>query len=130
MTIHDVLENDSEATVEAQVGGAAADGAEPGARAFVPGLGNVTPILVRVGPSNTRGFRLTITGLQLNSAYPPVVLLSARQGPNENQELNFPDVFGVQVIRTTQSTVLCRVFRLDGNSGWGQNLHLSGLVVG
>ena len=128
MTIQDVLENDSEATVEAQVGGAAADGAE--ARAFVPGLGNVTPILVRVGPSNTRGFRLTITGLQLNSAYPPVVLLSARQGPNENQELNFPDVFGVQVIRTTQSTILCRVFRLDGTGGWGQNLHLSGLVVG
>ena len=130
MTIHDVLENDTEATVEAQVGEAAADGAEAGARAFVPGLGNVTPILVRVGPSNTRGFRLTITGLQLNSAYPPVVLLSARQGPNENQELNFPDVFGVQVIRTTQSTIRCRVFRLEGEGGWGQTRPLTGLVGG
>jgi hypothetical protein len=130
MTIHDVLENDSEATVEAQVGEAAADGAQVGARAVVPGLGTVTPILVRVGPSNTRGLRLTITGLQFTSTYPPVVLLSARQGPNENQELNFPDVFGVQVIRTTQTTVRCRVFRLDGDGGWGQDLHLSGLVVG
>ena len=59
-----------------------------------------------------------------------MVLLSARQGPNENQELNFPDVFGVQVIRTTRSTILCLVSRPDGDSGWGQNLHLSGSVVG
>jgi hypothetical protein len=130
VTVQDVVEKDTEATVEAQVAEMKTGAEEPGAMAFVPGLGNVTPVLVRVGPSTTRGFRLTITGLQFNSTYPPVVLLAARQGPNENQELNFPDEFSIQVIRTTQSTVLCRIFRVDGDAGWGQNLHLSGLVVG
>jgi hypothetical protein len=128
VTIQDAAKEDSEASAEVQVG--EAGGEQAGPLAFVPGLGNVTPVLVRVGPSPTRGFRLTITGLQFNSTYPQVVVLTPRQGPDENQEFNFPDEFAVQVIRTTQSTILCRIFRLDGAGGWGQNLHLSGLVVG
>src|SRR4051794_36202803 len=104
------MQTDSEGTAEAQV----IEG-QVEARAQVPGLGNVTRILVRVGPSSTPGFRLTITGLQLTTSYPAVVLLTARQGPNENQEFGFPDEFAVQVIATTQNTVLCRILRIDAN---------------
>jgi hypothetical protein len=98
-------------------------------QALVPGLGNTTHFLVRVGPSSTPGFRLTITGLNLTTIYPTTVLLAARQGPNENQDFGFQDEFAVQVIRSTTTTLLCRILRLDQNSGWGQNLHLSGIIV-
>lgn len=98
-------------------------------QALVPGLGNTTHFLVRVGPSSTPGFRLTITGLSLTTSYPTTVLLTPRQGPNENQDFGFSDEFSVQVIRSTTTSVLCRILRIDANSGWGQNLHLSGLIV-
>ena len=76
-----------------------------------------------------RGFRLTIVGLQLTTAFPRTVLFTPRQGPDQNQDFGFPDEFGVQVIRTSTNSVLVRVLRLDVNSGWGQDLHLSGLIV-
>jgi hypothetical protein len=115
---------DSEATVEAQV---MEEGL--GSQVVVPGLGNTTRFFARVGPSSTPGFRLTITGLSLTTSYPTVVLIEARQGPNENQEFGFPDEFAVQVIRTTTNSILCRILRIDTNSGWGQNLHISALIV-
>ena len=126
------MAEETEATVAAenvQIFSAGARTEEAGPLTAVPGLGNVTAFFVRVGPSSTPGFRLTIVGLQLTTAFPRTALFTPRQGPDQNQEFGFPDEFGVQVIRTSTNSVLVRVLRLDMNSGWGQNLHLSGLIV-
>ncbi len=82
---------------------------------------------VRVGGNNTPGLRFTITGLNLTTNTPAVVIIQPRQG--DNQEFSFPDEFAVQVIRTTPSSVLCRILRIDANSGWGQNLRLDLFIV-
>jgi hypothetical protein len=115
---------DGEATVEAQI----VEG-QLEEQVFVPGLGNATRFFARVGPSNTPGFRLTITGFNFTVSYPTTVLIQARQSPNANQDFGFPDEFAVQIIRTTTTTILCRILRVDTNSGWGQELFVSGLVV-
>jgi hypothetical protein len=102
-------------------------GDAPVMRAQVPGLGNVVATNVRVGGNNTPGLRFTITGLNLTTNTPAVVIIQPRQG--DNQEFGFPDEFAVQVIRTTSSSVLCRILRIDANSGWGQNLRLDLFIV-
>ncbi len=98
-----------------------------GPEAVVPGLGNVTATFARAGSSNTNQRQDTITGLNLTTAVPAVVLVQPRQGDNQND--NFPDQFAAQVITTAQDRVVVRVKRLDGNGGWGQNLRLDLFIV-
>jgi hypothetical protein len=98
-----------------------------GPEAVVPGLGNVTATFARAGSSNTNQRQYTITGLNLTTAVPAVVLVQPRQGDNQNNK--FPDQFAAQVITTAQDRVVVRVKRLDGNGGWGQNLRLDLFVV-
>ena len=98
-----------------------------GPEAVVPGLGNVTATFARAGSSNTNQRQYTITGLNLTTAVPAVVLVQPRQGDNQNNK--FPDRFAAQVITTAQDRVVVRVKRLDGNGGWGQNLRLDLFVV-
>ncbi len=98
-----------------------------GPEAVVPGLGNVTATFARAGSSNTNQRQDTITGLNLTTAVPAVVLVQPRQGDNQND--NFPDRFAAQVITTAQDRVVVRVKRLDGNGGWGQNLRLDLFIV-
>ncbi len=98
-----------------------------GPEAVVPGLGNVVATFARVGSSNTNQRQYAITGLNLTTAAPAVVLVQPRQGDNQNN--NFPDQFAAQVITTAQDRVVVRLKRLDGNGGWGQNLRLDLFIV-
>jgi hypothetical protein len=93
----------------------------------VPGLGNVVSTFAFAGSSNTQAKKLNITGLHLTSATPSVVIVQPRQ--SDNQDHNWGDEFAVQVISTTNTSVLCLIRRLDGASGWGQNLRLDLLIV-
>jgi len=100
---------------------------EAGPLAVVPGLGNVTAGFVIAGSSSTQGLRLTITGLNLTTNTPAVVLLQPRQ--SANQDFGFPDEFAVQVIDTSATQLLVRIERLDSNSGWGQELRLDVFII-
>jgi hypothetical protein len=100
---------------------------EAGPLAVVPGLGNVTAGFVIAGSSTTQDLLLTITGLNLTTNTPAVVLLQPRQ--SANQDFGFPDEFAVQVIDTSATELLVRIQRLDGNSGWGQELRLDVLII-
>jgi hypothetical protein len=98
-----------------------------GPLAVVPGLGNVVATFCIAGSSSTQDLLLTITGLNLTTDTPAVVLLQPRQAAN--QDFGFPDEFAVQVIDTSATELLVRIQRLDGNSGWGQDLRLDIFIV-
>jgi hypothetical protein len=98
-----------------------------GPLAVVPGLGNVVATYCIAGSSSTQELSLTITGLDLTTATPAVVLLQPRQSVNE--DLGYPDEFAVQVIDTSATELLVRIERLDSNSGWGQALRLDIFIV-
>jgi hypothetical protein len=93
----------------------------------VPGLGNVVATFCIAGPSSTQDLLLTITGLNLTTDTPAVVLLQPRQ--SANQDFGFPDEFAVQVIDTSATELVVRIQRLDSNSGWGQDLRLDIFIV-
>jgi hypothetical protein len=97
------------------------------AEAAVPGLGNVTFEGFSVGPSNTNNRKYLLGGFNFTTDRPRVVLVQPRQG--DNQDLNFPDQFSVQVITTSRNNIMCAVRRIDSDSGWGQNLRLDLFVV-
>jgi hypothetical protein len=98
-----------------------------GPLSVVPGLGNVVTTFCIAGSSPTQDLLLTITGLNLTTDTPAVVLLQPRQ--SANQDFGFPDEFAVQVIDTSATELLVRIQRLDGSSGWGQDLRLDILIV-
>jgi hypothetical protein len=98
-----------------------------GPLAVIPGLGNVVATFCVAGSSPTQQLLLTITGLNLRTATPAVVLLQPRQ--SVNQDFGFPDQFAVQVIDTSATQLLVRILRLDSNSGWGQQLRLDIFIV-
>lgn len=98
-----------------------------GPLAVIPGLGNVVATFCVAGSSPTQQLLLTITGLNLRTATPAVVLLQPRQ--SVNQDFGFPDQFAVQVIDTSATQLLVRILRLDSNSGWGQELRLDIFIV-
>ncbi len=98
-----------------------------GPLAVIPGLGNVVATFCIAGSSPTQQLLLTITGLNLRTATPAVVLLQPRQAVN--QDLGFSDIFAVQVIDTSATQLLVRIQRLDSNSGWGQELRLDIFIV-
>jgi hypothetical protein len=75
-----------------------------------------------VGFNPTQDLLLTITGLNLTTDTPAVVLLQPRQ--SANQDFGFPDEFAVQVIDTFATELLVRIHRLDSTDGWGQDLRL------
>ena len=100
---------------------------QPGPLAVVPGLGNVTAGFVIAGSSSTQDLLLTITGLNLTTDTPAVVLLQPRQSVNQN--FGFADEFAVQVIDTSEAEMLVRIQRLDSGSGWGQDLRLDVLII-
>ena len=98
----------------------------PGPLAVVLGLGNVVATFCIAGSSPTQDLLLTITGLNLTTNTPTVVLLQPR---SVNQDFGFPDEFAVQVIDTSATELLVRIQRLDLNSGWGQDLRLDIFIV-
>jgi hypothetical protein len=98
-----------------------------GPLAVIPGLGNVVATFCVAGSSPTQQLVLTITGLNLRTATPAVVLLQPRQ--SVNLDFGFPDQFAVQVIDTSATQLLVRILRLDSNSGWGQELRLDIFIV-
>ena len=100
---------------------------QAGSLAVVPGLGNVTAGFVIAGSSSTQDLLLTITGLDLTTDTPAVVLLQPRQ--SANQDFGFADEFAVQVIDTSATEMLVRIQRLDSSSGWGQDLRLDVLII-
>lgn len=93
----------------------------------VPGLGNVVATNVLAGSSTTPALRFTMTGLHLTTDTPAVVLIQTRQ--SDNQDHGWGDEFAVQVISTSRSQILCRILRVDGSAGWGQNLRLDVFIV-
>jgi hypothetical protein len=98
-----------------------------GPLAAFPGLGNVVATFCIAGPSQTQQLLLTITGLNLRAATPAVVLLQPRQ--SVSQDFGFPDQFSVQVIDTSATQLLVRIQRIDGDTGWGQELRLDIFIV-
>jgi hypothetical protein len=90
-------------------------------------LGNVVATNVLAGSSGTPYLNLTITGLQLTTDTPAVVLLQPRQ--SANQDFGFMDEFAVQVITTSATELLVKIKRLDSDSGWGQDLQLDIFIV-
>jgi hypothetical protein len=97
------------------------------AHAVVPGLGNVTATSVTVPPSSSQQMLVVVTGLNLTTATPTVVLVQPRQAVNQN--LGWSDEYAVQVITTSKTEIQVLVRRLDLNSGWGQNLRLDFFIV-
>jgi hypothetical protein len=93
----------------------------------IPEQGNVVAAFCIVGPSHTQQLLLTITGLNLRTATPAVVLLQPRQ--SVSQDFGFPDQFSVQVIDTSVTQLLVRIQRLDCGAGWGQELRLDIFIV-
>ena len=98
----------------------------PGPPSVVLGLGNVVVAFCIAGPSPAQDLLLTITGLNLATDTPTVVLLQPR---SVNQGLGFSDEFAVQVIDTSATELLVRIHRLDLDSGWGQDLRLDIFIV-
>jgi hypothetical protein len=98
-----------------------------GPLSVIPGLGNVVATFCVAGPSPAPQLLLTITGLNLRTATPAVVLLQPRQ--SVSQEFGFSDQFAVQVIDTSATQLLVRILRLDSNSGWEQQLRLDIFIV-
>ena len=98
-----------------------------GPLAVIPGLGNVVATSCIAGHSETQQLLLTITGLNLRTATPAVVLIQPRQ--SVSRDFGFPDQFAVQVIDTSGTQLLVRIQRLDCNSGWGQELRLDIFIV-
>jgi len=98
----------------------------PGPPSVVLGLGNVVVAFCIAGPSPAQDLLLTITGLNLATDTPPVVLLQPR---SVNQGLGFSDEFAVQVIDTSATELLVRIHRLDLDAGWGQDLRLDIFIV-
>jgi hypothetical protein len=98
-----------------------------GPLAVIPGLGNVMASFCVAGPSATQQLLLTITGLNLRTATPAVVLIQPRQ--SVSRDFGFPDQFAVQVIDTSATQLLVRIQRLDCGSGWGQELRLDIFIV-
>jgi hypothetical protein len=98
-----------------------------GPLAVIPELGNVVAAFCIAGPSQSQQLLLTITGLNLRTATPAVVLLQPRQ--SVSQDFGFPDQFSVQVIDTSVTQLLVRIQRLDCESGWGQELRLDIFIV-
>jgi hypothetical protein len=93
----------------------------------VPGLGNVVSTAYNIGSSTANNRTYTLGGFSLTTDGPWVVLIQPRQ--IANQELGYSDQFAVQVIRTARNAIVCRVRRLDVNSGWGQEVRLDLFVV-
>ena len=100
---------------------------EAKALAAVPGLGNVTATSVTLPPSANQDMLVVVSGLNLATNTPAVVLVQPRQSVNQN--LGWSDEFAVQVITTSTTEIRVLVRRLDVNSGWGQNLRLDFLII-
>lgn len=67
-----------------------------------------------------------LVGFELGVLMPRVVMCQPRQSLNSNLECG--DVFVVQVISTSRTTIRVVVACVDGG-GWGQSLRLDVLVV-
>lgn len=102
-------------------------GAAPAPLAAIPGLGNVVSTFALAGPCDTNELKLSIVGLQLTTANPAVVLMQPRQ--NDNADFGFPDEFAVIVNTTSADHLLVTIKRLDGDSGWAQNLRVDMLII-
>jgi hypothetical protein len=99
-----------------------------GPLAVVPGLGNVTVGFVIIpGPIQFPEIRQPITGFQLTTDTPAVVLVQPRQAAN--QDFAFPDEFAVMVNVTSRTELLVTIKREDVNGGWGQDLRLDIFII-
>ena len=98
----------------------------PGPPSAVSGLGNVITAFCTAGPSPTQDLLLAITGLNLTTDLPAVVLLQPR---SVTLNLGYTDEFAVQLVATSATEFLVRIHRLDLDSGWGQDLRLDIFIV-
>lgn len=91
-------------------------------------IGNVTYWRVTVGP-RSGDLKLNISPFIPNfaTAEPFVIIVQSRQ--RDNADNNWPDQFAVQVNRTTRSSILVTIKRLDAPGvAWAQNLGLDLIV--
>jgi hypothetical protein len=100
---------------------------EAQAHVVVPGLGNVTATSVSTPPSPSQQMLVTVSGFNLTTDTPTVVLVQPRQTVNQN--MNWSDEYAVQVVTTSKTQIQLLVRRLDVNSGWGQSLRLDFFIV-
>ena len=99
-----------------------------GAQGAVPGLGNVTATTITLQQGSPGAeMMVVVTGLNLATATPTVVLVQPRQSVNQNQ--GFSDEFVTQVITTSKTEIQVLVRRVDKNAGWGQHLRLDIFIV-
>jgi len=98
----------------------------PGPPSAVPGMGSVIAASCAAGSSPTQDLLLTITGLNLTTDLPAVVLLQPR---SVTLDVGFTDEFAVQVVATSATELLVRIHRLDLDSGWGQDLRLDIFII-
>jgi len=82
------------------------------------------------GGSPQNNLTVDITGMGKVSAI-AAIYLQAQQF--QNSDLNYTDEFALQVIsvdqQVPQTTIRVRVRRVDQDSGWGQQLRISILVI-
>jgi hypothetical protein len=98
-----------------------------GVGAPVATLGNVVATWCLAGSSPSQQLNLTINGFALTTDTPSTVLVQPRQ--SDNHDYGFADEFAVQIITTSRNQMVVRIRRLDGNSGWGQDLRLDIFIV-
>ena len=68
-----------------------------------------------------------LTGFELGTPAPWVVLCQPRQ--SLNSKLNCGDLFSVQVISTSRTTIRIVVGNAHDGAGWGQQLRVDVMVV-
>jgi hypothetical protein len=87
-------------------------------------------VVLPAGGSAQNNLTVDITGLGQVSAIAAIYLQTQQY---YNSDLNFTDQFALQVIsvdqQVPQTTIRVRVRRVDMDSGWGQQLRISILVI-
>jgi hypothetical protein len=91
-------------------------------------IGTVSYWTVNAGNSSgDKKLNITPFSPPFATSTPFTIVFQSRQ--TDNVDHNWPDQFAIQVIQTTQNSILVRIRRLDlpGN-GWGQQLGLNLIV--
>jgi hypothetical protein len=91
-------------------------------------IGTVSYWTVNAGDSSGDK-KLNITPFNPPFATPTPFTIVFQSRQTDNVDHDWPDQFAVQVIQTTQNSILVRIRRLDSpGSGWGQQLGLNLIV--
>jgi hypothetical protein len=81
-------------------------------------------IIGTVGPASARKVQFTLTNINL-----PITDYDVYVTPLSADSTK-DDVFAVTVMEKTQTKIVVSIYRVDANSGWGQNLKLQYLIIG